>query len=401
MDTKRKIGLTAATLAMAFGAGHLVQLSADAKAPVAAAEPTGITQLSAKATPDPRPVQATTVLAGSATVARPTPAISALAAPVSAVPKLAATAPAAPVPATPAPASAALAVAAAALPAAPPPAPPHASPPGAALIAAKAGPGDDTVLPPPGSAAPAALAPTLAKATPAAEPAAPPAAVAPAPAPAAAADACLPTLSVTDLPGAVLSVGLVAPCDGGARVVLRHGGLAVTGRLSPGGTLFAALPAMERTGAVSALFADGTRAEGASPVDLSGVRRFAIQWQALDAFQLQVYEDGAAFGAPGHVSAAAPVGAGKLEVLGDATVDLPLLAEVYTWPASEMPVALTVESAVTAATCGRELLGEVVESIGGKVVTTEVTLAMPGCDAVGDFLVLNNLVGQTTLAAAD
>ena len=93
---------------------------------------------------------------------------------------------------------------------------------------------------------------------------------------------------------------------------------------------------------------------------------------------------------------------GFLTLLGDSTAKNPLLAEVYTYPAD--PAAkpeIIVESAVTDATCGRELLGETLNAIGGQVFVTELTLAMPDCSGIGDFMVLKNLVLDLNIAAAN
>jgi hypothetical protein len=357
MDRKRKIILSASIIAIAAGAGQLVQSNigaADRQASVAA--PTSVVMLSAKAEPQTAPAPV---------LRRPEPALSAEK--------------------TPQPARL------------PPPAEATASPPTAPVTMPRAAsPGPQPAAPKPGPVAAAAEPAAPAPAPAVSAPAAPQKAPAPV-----AADTCVATLSATALPGAVLSLGLVAPCDGGARVVLRHGGLAVTAKLSAAGTLFTTLPAMAARGDVVAMFPDGTTAKASAATDLAGIRRFAVQWQADDAFQLQVYENGAAFGAPGHVSAERPAGEGKVDVLGDATVDLPLLAQVYTWPASPMPVEVTIEAAVTDKTCNREILGEAIGSDAGRVTATDITLAMPDCSGVGDFLVLNNLAGGTTLAAAD
>ncbi|MDZ7908403.1 MAG: hypothetical protein U5N10_09395 [Gemmobacter sp.] len=44
--------------------------------------------------------------------------------------------------------------------------------------------------------------------------------------------------------------------------------------------------------------------------------------------------------------------------------------------------------------------GETLDSRAGTVIKGDVTLSMPDCSAVGDFLVLNNLsTGMTTAAA--
>ena len=320
MDIKRKITLGVATLAVALGAGHLVQSrkSGGAAAQVAdAAEvtPTGITLLAASAEPGDIPVTPPAV------ASLPTPAIPA--------------------------------------------------PPAATMLA--------SVTP--------EQTPTTA--------------IAPAPQ----ADACRATLDV--LPGAngMLDLTLLSPCQPSTRVVLRHGGLAVTGRTSTGGALFSALPAMEPLGEVSAMFPDGTVVRAASPVDLTGVQRFAVQWMADDRFALNAYQGGARFGDPGHVNAGAmglAEGAnGWLMPLGDTSVDLPMLAEVYTWPAKSANVAIDLEAQVTEATCNRELLGETLESRAGVVVRSDITLAMPDCAGVGDFLVLNNLLAGMTTAAAE
>lgn len=250
----------------------------------------------------------------------------------------------------------------------------------------------------------------------------PPQAMAPAPAEAPpppspeskAETACVKTLELVQQPAAMIGLALDASCHPGERVVLRHGGLAVTAKTSSLGTLFVTIPAMNRTGEVSVLFSDGTTAEAAIPVpELAGVRRFAVQWMAEDAFQIHAFEGGADYGMPGHVSAADPhrpgpqkpglgdpAKGGFLTLMGDDDVTLPMLAEVYTFPLdANAQVDLVVEAAVTEQTCGRELLGETLASVGGDVLVTDLNVAMPGCDAEGDILVLKNLVPDLKIAA--
>ena len=53
------------------------------------------------------------------------------------------------------------------------------------------------------------------------------------------------------------------------------------------------------------------------------------------------------------------------------------------------------------ATCDRELLGELLISEGGTHAATDLTLATPECDAIGDVLVLNNLLPDLKLATAN
>ena len=144
--------------------------------------------------------------------------------------------------------------------------------------------------------------------------------------------------------------------------------------------------------------------------DLAALRRFGVQWQGDDAFQLHAFEGGAAYGQPGDLSAANPrtpsealkAGQGYITLLGDPAAPAPLLAEIYTFPADPaVKPDVVVEAAVTDLTCGRELIGETLASFGGSVYVTDLTLAMPDCDAVGDYLVLKNLVPDLNMAAAN
>lgn len=225
-----------------------------------------------------------------------------------------------------------------------------------------------------------------------------------------AADPCPVTLELTAEPGAMIGILLLSPCHPSERVVLRHAGLAVTGQTTATGSLFTALPALEVAASVEVMFPTGEKvAAGISVPDLARLRRFGVQWQADDAFQINAFEGGARYGEPGHVSAAkpnaTPIGmdpgtGGFLSLLGDPTTELPLLAEIYTFPVTDS-ADVVIEVAVTPATCGRELLGETLASVAGRVEVTDLTLAMPECDAIGDFLVLNNLVPDMKIAAAD
>jgi hypothetical protein len=198
----------------------------------------------------------------------------------------------------------------------------------------------------------------------------------------------------------MLDVALTAPCHIGERVVLRHGGLAITARVSDAGRVSVTLPGMEADGRVSIRFPDGTETSAEADLpDLPIYQRYAIQWMDRDTFQLNAFEGGALWGEEGHVSATnphrlvpgVPPRGGYMTLLGDDTVDLPMLAEVYTYPLNpDLAVDMTVEVVMTPETCNRDLLGELVLSMAGDSIATDLTLATPGCDAIGDVLVLNN-----------
>lgn len=221
---------------------------------------------------------------------------------------------------------------------------------------------------------------------------------------------CSVRLDLAGQPDAMIGVALSAPCRRDERVVLRHGGLAVTGRTTSSGSLYVSLPAMEAMAEVSVLFAGGETVVAKLELPAAAsVRRFAVQWQGDDAFQLHAFEGGADYGTPGHVSAADPHlpvadserSGGFLSLLGDDQVENPLLAEVYTYPGDGTDVRVVVEAAVTDRTCGREILGEALDSALGTVAASDLSVAMPDCDAVGDYLVLQDLAPDLKIAAAN
>lgn len=219
--------------------------------------------------------------------------------------------------------------------------------------------------------------------------------------------ACDLSLDLLADSNAMIGITVIAPCRPNQRVMVKHGGLAVTGKTSASGTMFMNLPAMEVQARIELSFPDGEKLGSTVEMpEVAAMQRFAVQWLERDAFQLQAFENGADYGQAGHVSAVKPQTpapglasqGGFVTLLGDENVDLPMLAEVYTFPAKGAAEVL-VEAAVTPETCGRELLGETVSAVGGKVAVSELTLAMPECEATGDILVLKNLVPEMKLAA--
>ena len=217
------------------------------------------------------------------------------------------------------------------------------------------------------------------------------------------AEACPIDLALDAGAEAMIGIVLRAPCRAGERVVLRHAGLAVTAQLAADGSLTTALPALTRAVKVEVLFAGGNTIDGALDMaEATTLRRFGVQWQGPEAFVVHGLENGADYGQAGDVSPSnlGKRGGGSLVMLGDSTVDLPLLAQIYTFPAEQGRSAeVVIEAAVTAATCGHDLLAETIASGADRVEITELTLAMPDCSGVGDFLVLKNLASDMKIAA--
>ncbi|ULB11086.1 hypothetical protein ORIO_14395 [Cereibacter azotoformans] len=217
--------------------------------------------------------------------------------------------------------------------------------------------------------------------------------------------ACLTGLTLAAEPAAMLALTITAPCRADERVVLRHGGLAVTGRLSSAGHLSTHLPALDTQGRVAVLFADGSQAEAAQPIpEAAAVHRFGVQWLGAHGIEVHAFNGPVQHGGPGHVSAVDPGRTsgrgGFLSLLGEAEVPLPMLAEIYTFPIADPRATVQLEAEVRASTCGRALLAEVVESVGGRTSVTELTLDMPACDGVGGHIVLKNLPRDLNMAAS-
>lgn len=225
------------------------------------------------------------------------------------------------------------------------------------------------------------------------------------------ADPCPVTLDVSNSANAMIGITLIAPCHAQERVVIKHAGLAITAKTTVTGVLFADIPALATDAQVAVLFEDGVVLDGTVEVpELAALRRFGVQYQAQDAFQLHAFENGAAYGGPGDIWAqntrapepGVPVSGGYLTLLGDATTQTPLLAEIYTYPADRsVKSEVVVEAAITETACDREILGETINSDAGIATISDLTVAMPQCDAVGDYLVLKNLAPDMSIASAE
>jgi hypothetical protein len=210
---------------------------------------------------------------------------------------------------------------------------------------------------------------------------------------------------------AIIEITLLAPCHPDERLVLRHGPLAITVRTTAQGSAFLKIPAMDADAKVAVRFADGVVISGAVQIpDLDQLQRFGVQWMDRDTFGVNAFENGSGYGEAGHISAANPgklpltgnADGGYLMILGDADATPAMLAEVYTYPTGiTMPTEVSVEAQVTAETCGRELLGDVITSDAGRAGSSDLVLAMPDCSAIGDILVLKNPVQDLTLAVAN
>ena len=209
--------------------------------------------------------------------------------------------------------------------------------------------------------------------------------------------ACTPS-TMTLEPGAraMLKLALTASCYPNESVRVSHAGLNFAVATDIGGEMELVMPAMASEALVEVHFGSVEKVSAQQSVSgLDALSRVAVQWEGPDALHLNAYENGATFGEAGHVSSAHPRGratslGGFLTLLGDSEIEQPMLAEVYTAPEGTKLDALVLEAVVTEGNCGQTITGQTLRvRPDGEPEASEVSFAMPDCDAVGDYLALD------------
>jgi len=202
-------------------------------------------------------------------------------------------------------------------------------------------------------------------------------------------DACATTLHLAPAPYAMIDLALTAPCNAGERIVVRHAGLSFTARTDQTGAATLQLPALQTDAVVTVYLTKSAIALARITIPEADLqRRFVFQWSSGESFTLRAIEGGQGDDL-----------AGKILSLGLASVQDPLLAQVYTYPPGDsQAVDLAVELRVAQTICGQTLAAQTLTSARGQVHLTEFPVAMPLCGSPGDILVLKNLAPDLTLA---
>lgn len=213
---------------------------------------------------------------------------------------------------------------------------------------------------------------------------------------------------------AMVSLVLAAPCHASSRVTVHHNGMFFTDKTLDDGSLSLTVPSLATNAVFIFAFEDGEGAVAQTEVpDLNAFNRVVVQWRGTAGFELHAREFGAEYGTTGHVWRNAdnlsmePLldgSGGYVHSLGNIDVSEPRVAEVYSFPADMSgrngQINLSVEAEVTARNCGLEIEAQTLElDTDGRLRTQNLTLAVPGCDAIGDFLVLNNVLEDMKVAA--
>ena len=223
---------------------------------------------------------------------------------------------------------------------------------------------------------------------------------------------CGLTVRAEAQPGALIALDIEAPCRPDTRVEIAHADLTIADRTDALGLLSVALPAFETPAAI-AVRLPGSAPEAAlvAVPDLADYDRVGVSWMGRAALELHALEFGAAYGGEGHVSHDNPRGAdravrgagGFLTRLGRADMADPMMAEVYTFPrdtlAGDGVVRLSLEAPITQASCGARADARTLQAGPQGIATVELAFDLPGCEAVGDALVLQNLLPDLRIAA--
>ncbi|MEM6938611.1 MAG: hypothetical protein AAF943_10355 [Pseudomonadota bacterium] len=223
---------------------------------------------------------------------------------------------------------------------------------------------------------------------------------------------CAISVQTTLERAAMVHLEISAPCLPNEKLTVHHNGMMFSEVMSERGTLSLDVPALAEEAVFIVAFPSGEGAMASLPVHtLQNYDRAVLQWPGHTGFELHAREFGAGYGDVGHRWAGQ---AGDLEAVtkgesgiltrhGNSTLDDPLMAEVYTFPKNvdgrSGEVLLTVEAEVTQENCGLEVEAQSLEmQADGQIRSRTLLLPVPGCDSIGSFLVLNNLLQDLKVA---
>jgi len=224
---------------------------------------------------------------------------------------------------------------------------------------------------------------------------------------------CVPEIATENGSAATVDVVLTAPCYTNTSFTVHHQGMMFSEITNAVGYSEFTVPALASTAVIIVAFDNGDGAVATSVVpDFSNYDRAVLQWQGQADVMLSAYENGAAFGDTSHIHSKNPGNMLRLETaeggylmsLGQSTGFDPLMAEVYTFPTGTIlnpaDVVLAAEAEITTGNCGQELNAQSIQiKPNGVASALDLTMIMPACDAVGDFLILQNMFEDLTLAA--
>lgn len=217
---------------------------------------------------------------------------------------------------------------------------------------------------------------------------------------------CEVSMTADPMPGALIALDIVAPCAAGQSIDLNHDNLWFSEKLDASGMLSLTVPAMTEAARIETSIGGEVVTAQVTVPDMAAYDRVALIWQGGTGLQLHALENGAFYGEEGHIWAETPGTparaskgeGGYLTVLGSTAKGY--AADVYTYPtAMKTAPAVSIEAQVLESTCDSAISGQYLRSnTMGAPILTDVGMVLPGCEAVGEYLVLKNLPQDLTIA---
>ncbi|MBM1815514.1 hypothetical protein [Pseudosulfitobacter pseudonitzschiae] len=209
----------------------------------------------------------------------------------------------------------------------------------------------------------------------------------------------------------LVDLTVTAPCFANERLTVHHSGMRFTETTDATGALDLSMPVLADPAVIVVAFAngDGAVAQTAVP-SLGDFDRVVLQWKGDAGFQIHAREFGADYGTEGDIWAESPGDpvqaisgeGGFLVRLGDPTASEAMVADIYTYPSGASRhagvVDLSAEVEVSLFNCGLEIEAQSLELRDSEIMTRNLNMTVPGCDTIGSFLVLNNLIQDLTVA---
>lgn len=227
------------------------------------------------------------------------------------------------------------------------------------------------------------------------------------------ANACEVHVDAISASAAMVELHVKAPCQPNELVTIHHNGLMFNGQTDLKGHYQAMVPALNQNAVFIASFENGEGAFGETIVEkLEEFNRVALQWKGDLGIQLHAYENGAGYNEEGHVWAQAPRSpmvalsqlGGFITELGEDVQERSLKTHIYSAPKSLFKnpdcVEFSVEVDVLSSNCSKHLVAQSIELQDiSDIKSHDIRFSMPGCDAIGDYIMLKNVVSQLLVAS--
>jgi len=222
--------------------------------------------------------------------------------------------------------------------------------------------------------------------------------------------ACDHHLTPTVMSDAMVKIELSSDCMKNQNFVLHHFGMAISARTDIDGNAMLEVPVLTENAVFIVAFANGEGAVANVQVpDAADFARTLIQTTHPETFYLHAFENDAAFGEVGHVWVQASLDAspskGHIVSLGDASIRDAKLVQVYSFPVGSEPqaaddVLISIEANITDENCGLDVDATALQFLTNQSVQKQdISILMPDCDAVGDYLVFDNIFEDLQFAS--